>query len=190
MYSAAVYSVARFGRKTKRERRRGTTTIPIDAWQNANHASGFSRFSWSVDSREEDKTVEKREREREEERGGRREEEVEADGVCQADAISRNNRCTHIVATLARYCFTLQNIAFYLRAAASHELKTRPRNTAASSYSSYVEERIRRDRILFFFFFLFEIFSLPSGGETNFKKCYLRFSSVCSGMVWRKVTRW
>lgn len=32
--------------------------------QNANHASGFSRFSWSADSREEDKTW-KKERERE-----------------------------------------------------------------------------------------------------------------------------
>ena len=56
--------VARFERKTKREAA-GTTTIPIDARQNANHASGFSRFSWSADSREQDKTRWKRERERE-----------------------------------------------------------------------------------------------------------------------------
>lgn len=54
--------VARFERKTKREAA-GTTTIPIDARQNANHASGFSRFSWSADSREQDKTRWKRERE-------------------------------------------------------------------------------------------------------------------------------
>ena len=74
-------------------------------------------------------------------------EERERGGLRQADAISRNKRCTHIVATLPRYCFTLQNIAFYLRAASSHGSKTRRWSTSAvASYSSCVQETwIRTD---------------------------------------------
>lgn len=59
------------------------------------------------------KTKRGKKREREKERGRRR-------------PISRNNRCTHIVATLPRYCFMLQNIAFYLRAASSHGVENSP----------------------------------------------------------------
>lgn len=89
--------------------RSGTTTIPIDA----KCKSRFGIFAIFVERRQPRgrQNVEKREREKE--RGRRR-------------PISRNNRCTHIVATLPRYCFTLQNIAFYLRAASSHGVENSP----------------------------------------------------------------
>lgn len=85
------------------------TTIPIDA----KCKSRFRIFAIFVERRQP----------RGRQNGGKKRERE--GGGCQADAISRNNRCTHIVATLPRYCFTLQNIAFYLRAASSHGLKTR-----------------------------------------------------------------
>lgn len=89
--------------------RSGTTTIPIDA----KCKSRFGIFAIFVERRQPRgrQNVEKREREKE--RGRRR-------------PISQNNRCTHIVATLPRYCFTLQNIAFYLRAASSHGVENSP----------------------------------------------------------------
>lgn len=50
-------------------------------------------------------------------------------------------RCTHIVAKLARYCFMLQNIAFYLRAAASHVENSLVRGiTCLSCHPSYIEQ--------------------------------------------------
>ena len=45
-------------------------------------------------------------------------------------------RCTHIVATLARYCFMLQNIAFYLRVGASHVENSLVRGVTVSVTSS------------------------------------------------------
>lgn len=140
--------------------RSGTTTIPIDA-------KCKSRFGiFAILERRQPRgrqNVEKREREKE--RGRRR-------------PISRNNRCTHIVATLPRYCFTLQNIAFYLRAASSHGVENSP--LVHASYSSCVDKNGRLCDGIFPPLLSFPLskfsFFLPSGGE-RILNVRFRFSS-------------
>lgn len=86
-----------------------------------------------ADNHEEDKTAKKKERERIVVGAGR--------WCLPGRRDITEQRCTHIVAKLARYCFMLQNIAFYLRAAASHVENSLVRGiTCLSCHPSYIEQ--------------------------------------------------
>lgn len=141
--------------------------------QNANHASGFSRFSWSADSREEDKTW-KKERER------------EGTWSAEADITEQplHTHCGHPASLLfhaAKY-----RVLFTRRFQPRRwKLAVGPRNGA--SYSSCVDKNGRLcdgifPPLLSFPLSKFSFFQVESGGE-RILNVRFRFSS--SKVSWK-----